>query len=73
MLENENNELHDQLSAGDDRLDVLEQESEELRNQLINAQEEVAEQESQMRAQARELSTVKVGLLNLFSGISNNS
>jgi hypothetical protein len=61
MLENENDDLHEQLALGDDRIDVLEQESEELRGQLGQAQEDVCRQEAELRTQARELQNVKVG------------
>lgn len=59
MLENENDDLHEQLALGDDRLDVLEQESEELRGQLGLAQEETCRQEAELRTQARELQNLK--------------
>lgn len=61
MLETENDELHEQLSAGDDRIDVLEQDSEDLSSQLVNAQEQISQQEAQIRTQTRELSNLKVG------------
>ena len=41
MLENENDDLHEQLALGDDRIDVLEQENQEIRSQLDRAQEDV--------------------------------
>jgi hypothetical protein len=53
MLENENDDLHEQLALGDDRIDVLEQESEELRGQLGHAQE------AELRTQAREFQNLK--------------
>lgn len=61
MLENENDELHEQLALGDDRIDVLEQEDEELRVQLGQAQEDVCRQETELRIQTRELQNLKVG------------
>jgi peptidoglycan hydrolase CwlO-like protein len=59
MLENENDDLHEQLALGDDRIDVLEQESEELRGQLGHAQEDVYRQEAELRTQAREFQNLK--------------
>jgi cell division inhibitor SulA len=60
MLENENDDLHEQLALGDERVDVLEQETEKLRADLGNAQEVVSRQESEQRINAKELSTLKV-------------
>jgi hypothetical protein len=60
MLENENDDLHEQLALGDDRIDVLEQESEELRGQLQQALEDVSRQETETRTQARDLQNLKV-------------
>jgi chromosome segregation ATPase len=64
MLENENNDLHEQLALGDDRIDVLEQEGQELRGQLDHAQEDVLRQENELRTQARELNNLKVGVIS---------
>jgi peptidoglycan hydrolase CwlO-like protein len=69
MLENENDDLHEQLALGDDRIDVLEQESEELRGQLGQGQENVCRQEAELRAQARELQNLKVS--STFSHVKN--
>lgn len=60
MLENENDDLHEQLALGDDRIDKLEQEDEELRLALIQAQEDCTRQEADLRVQAREVSNLKV-------------
>ncbi len=60
MLENENDELHEQLAVGDDRIDIVEQEAEELRTELSQAQESVSRQEAELRSYARELSNLKV-------------
>jgi chromosome segregation ATPase len=64
MLENENNDLHEQLALGDDRIDVLEQEGQELRGQLDHAQEDVLRQENELRTQAREVNNLKVGVIS---------
>jgi hypothetical protein len=60
MLENENDDLHEQLALGDDRVDALEQEDEELRSALARAQEECSRQEADMRIQAREVNNLRV-------------
>jgi uncharacterized coiled-coil DUF342 family protein len=60
MLENENDELHEQLALGDDRIDALEQEGDELRSQLGHAQEDHCQQEAEIRTQTRELQNLKV-------------
>lgn len=65
MLETENDELHEQLSAGDDRIDVLEQDSEDLSAQLANAQEQIAQLEAQIRTQTREMSNLKARSYNM--------
>jgi peptidoglycan hydrolase CwlO-like protein len=63
MLENENDDLHEQLALGDDRIDVREQEIEELRGQLGYAQEEICRQEAELRTRARELQNLKASSL----------
>jgi chromosome segregation ATPase len=60
LLEGENDDLHEQLALADDRIDVLEQESEELRAQLEETQENARLQETELRAQTRELNNLKV-------------
>jgi uncharacterized coiled-coil DUF342 family protein len=60
LLEGENDDLHEQLALADDRIDVLEQEGEELRGQFEEAQEGARNQETELRAQARELNNLKV-------------
>ena len=59
LLENENDELHEQLALDDDRIDALEQEGEDLRAQLERALEEASRHESASRVQARELNNLK--------------
>ena len=63
LLENENDDLHEQLSLADDRIDELEQEAEDVRTQLEFAQEESGQHEAELRSQSRELKTLKVILL----------
>lgn len=69
MLENENDDLHEQLALEDDRIDVLEQESEELRGQLGQAQEDVCQREAELRTHTRELQSLKVG--GTLSGVEH--
>ncbi len=65
MLEIENDDLHEQLALSHDRTDVLEQESDQLRGQLGQAQEEVCRQEAELRMQARESQNLKAsGILS---------
>ena len=72
MLENENDDLHEQLALGDDRIDVLEQESGELRGLLRQAQEDVCRQETELRTQTRELQNLKVGVTMLDATTRSN-
>jgi chromosome segregation ATPase len=65
MLENENDDLHEQLAMGDDRIDVLEQENQEIRSQLDRAQEDVLQQENELRTQSRELNNLKVSVIGM--------
>jgi chromosome segregation ATPase len=67
MLENENDDLHEQLALGDDRIDALEQESEELRGQLRQALEDVSREETEIRTQTREMQNLKVSGTLLFA------
>jgi hypothetical protein len=60
LLEGENDDLHEQLALADDRIDMLEQEGEELRGQFEHAQEDAHHHESELRVQTRELNNLKV-------------
>lgn len=60
LLENEADELHLQLATGDDRIDGLEEENEDLRAQLDQAQEDIKKVETDLRLQTRELNNIKV-------------
>lgn len=60
MLENENDELHEQLAVADDRNDVLEETAGDLRDQLSDSQELVQRQEAEFRVQTKELNNMKV-------------
>jgi uncharacterized coiled-coil DUF342 family protein len=63
LLEGENDGLHEQLALADDRIDVLEQEAEELRAEFEQAQENACYHESELRVQTRELNNLKVWLI----------
>jgi hypothetical protein len=65
MLENENDDLHEQLALGDDRIELLEQEGDELRSYLESAQEDASRFENELRVQTRELNNVKVSQYDL--------
>jgi hypothetical protein len=60
MLENENDDLHEQLELGDDRNDSLEQEIGDLRAQLERTQEDASRHENELKLQTRELNNIKV-------------
>jgi len=75
MLENENDDLHEQLALGDDRIDAVELEAENLRGQLGSTKEELSQQEADIRTKSRELGNLKVcgtapicGILLTFLG-----
>tara|TARA_R110002060_G_scaffold61994_7_gene71413 strand:- start:614 stop:838 length:225 start_codon:yes stop_codon:yes gene_type:complete len=63
MLENENDELHEQLAVADDRNDLLEETAGDLRDQLSDSQELVQRQEAEFRVQSKELNNMKVDCL----------
>ena len=65
MLENENDDLHEQLALGDDRIELLEQEGDELRSYLESAQEDASRFQNELRVQTRELNNMKVGQYDL--------
>ncbi|TVY58810.1 hypothetical protein LCER1_G000565 [Lachnellula cervina] len=72
MLENENDDLHEQLALGDDRIDVLEQEGDELREQLERAQDETQRHEADARVQTRELNNLRAELTSM-NGVTMDS
>lgn len=65
LLEGENDDLHEQLALADDRIDMLEQEGDELRGQFEQAQEDARHHESELRVQTRELNNLKVWCIEL--------
>lgn len=60
LLENDNDEMHAQLAAGEDRIDTVEEDNEDLRARLEQAQEDGKKVEAEMRVQTRELNNIKV-------------
>lgn len=60
LLENENDDLHDQLSLEDDRIDDLEQENADLLRQLEQSEMKSHRKDSELRTHTRELSNLKV-------------
>lgn len=60
LLENENDDLHEQLALADDRIDGLERDGDEVRAQLEGAQEDSNQHETELRNQSRELKNLKV-------------
>lgn len=62
LLEDENDELHEQLAIEDDRLDELEQDCAELQRQVEQAEVTSHRYEKELRMKARELSNLKVKL-----------
>lgn len=60
LLENENDDMHAQLAAGEDRIDGLEEDNEDLQARLDQAEEDAKKLEAEMRVQTRELNNVKV-------------
>ncbi|TGO52596.1 hypothetical protein BCON_0138g00130 [Botryotinia convoluta] len=72
LLENEADELHLQLATGDDRIDGLVEENEDLRARLDQAQEDVKKVENDLRLQTRELNNIKAELESM-SGLTMDS
>jgi hypothetical protein len=60
LLENENDDLHEQLALADERVDALEQEGDELQAELDSTREDSQQREVELRSQARELNNLKV-------------
>jgi hypothetical protein len=60
LLEDENDELHEQLAIEDDRIDELERGCVELQRQVEQAEATSHCYESELRIKTRELSNLKV-------------
>ncbi|RAL59355.1 hypothetical protein DID88_006845 [Monilinia fructigena] len=69
LLENENDDMHAQLAAGEDRMDGLEEGNEDLQARLDQAEEDAKKMEAEMRVQTRELKNVKAELKSM-SGVA---
>ncbi|KAH8685936.1 hypothetical protein BGZ60DRAFT_559717 [Tricladium varicosporioides] len=65
ILENENDDLHDQLAVGDDRIDLLEQQEDELRARLEQSREDTQRQEIDLRVQTRELDQLRTEVASM--------
>lgn len=61
-LEDENDDLHEQLALGDDRVDVLEESVQDVQDQLEVAGESLQRVQSDLRVKTREVETLKVTL-----------
>ncbi|KAH0562266.1 hypothetical protein GP486_003039 [Trichoglossum hirsutum] len=72
LLEDENDDLHDQLAQGDDRIDLLEKEKEELQERVTEALRDIKLARAEVRAKGKELDTVKAEL-NSLNSISTSS
>jgi predicted RNase H-like nuclease (RuvC/YqgF family) len=60
LLEDENDELHEQLAIEDDRVDNLGEECSELRKQVEKAEIEKQRRETELKTRAREISNLRV-------------
>lgn len=60
LLEDDNDDLHEQLALGDDRIDVLEKCVQDLQDQLEIAGESLLRVQSDLRVKTREVETLKV-------------
>ena len=60
LLEDENDELHEQLAIEDDRIDNLEEECSELRKRVEEVEIEKQCRETELKTRAREISNLKV-------------
>jgi hypothetical protein len=72
LLENENDDLHEQLALADDQIDLLEQGGEETRSQLEQALQDYRQQESELRLQTREARSLRAEL-NAMNGVTMDS
>ncbi|KAI9769501.1 MAG: hypothetical protein M1840_003978 [Geoglossum simile] len=72
LLEDENDDLHDQLAQEDDRADTLEKEKEELQERVSEALRDLALAQAELRSKDRELDNAKAEL-NSLNTISTSS
>ncbi|KAI9812631.1 MAG: hypothetical protein M1827_004620 [Pycnora praestabilis] len=72
LMEDQNNDLHDELAQDDDRIDELERIAEDGRGRLEEANAVLQKVQNDLRARTRELETVKAELQSL-SSISTDS
>ncbi|KAI9787544.1 MAG: hypothetical protein M1839_000074 [Geoglossum umbratile] len=72
LLEDENDDLHDQLAQEDDRIDLLEKEKEELQERANEALRDLQVAQAEVRAKGRELDNIKAEL-NALNTVSIGS
>lgn len=60
LLEDENDDLHEQLALGDERIDVLEKSVQDVQDQHEIAGESLQRVQSDLRVKTREVETLKV-------------
>lgn len=60
MLEDENDDLHDQLSQEDERAELIEKEVEELQHRLEESEEDCQRTQANLRVQTRDMDTLRV-------------
>ncbi|RFU28703.1 hypothetical protein B7463_g7636, partial [Scytalidium lignicola] len=72
LLENENDDLHEQLALDDDRIDSLEEETERLQLDLQSAQDYSSHYSNELRLKERELNSLKIEL-NSVNGSNMDS
>ena len=60
LLEDENDDLHEQLALGDNRIDILERSVQDVQDQLEIAGESLQRVQSDLRMKTREVETLKV-------------
>ncbi|KAL8828234.1 MAG: hypothetical protein Q9191_002704 [Dirinaria sp. TL-2023a] len=73
ILEDEKDSLHEQLAQDDDRIDELEQNSEEYREQLDTARTSLETAQSELRLKTREIETLRVELRSLHEATMDST
>ena len=60
LLENENDDLHQQLAQDDNRIDLLENGTQELQNKVETLEADLSTAKAELRIRNRELDNLKV-------------
>ena len=60
LLEDDNENLHEQLTQDEERIDELTEVGEDLKSQLIRARNSLDNSQSDLRLKSREIETLKV-------------